>query len=109
MTESRYCQVVTTTDSREAAQRLAHGAVTARLAACAQVSGPVTSTYWWDGQVETADEWRVTYKTTSARYGTLEQHIREQHGYDVPEILCSPVIAGNPAYLDWLDAETRPR
>jgi periplasmic divalent cation tolerance protein len=51
-----YCQVVTTTDSAEAADALARGAVEARLAACGQVVGPITSTYRWQGAVETARE-----------------------------------------------------
>ncbi|WP_244945275.1 divalent-cation tolerance protein CutA [Couchioplanes caeruleus] len=100
---------MTTIDSRGAADSLARQAVEARVAACAQVSGPVTSTYWWEGKVEAAEEWRITFKTTTARYAALERHIREHHSYDVPEILCSPVTAGNPEYLEWLDAETPER
>lgn len=109
MIDAKHCQVVTTTDSRDAADALSRSAVEARVAACAQVSGPIASTYWWEGKVETADEWRITFKTPTARYAALEQHIREHHSYDVPEILCSPVTAGNLAYLEWLDAETRER
>ncbi|MEV6600187.1 divalent-cation tolerance protein CutA [Actinoplanes sp. NPDC051346] len=109
MTDAEHCQVVTTIDSRKAADDLARQVVEARVAACAQVSGPITSTYWWEGKVDTAQEWRITFKTSAARYAALEQYIREHHSYDVPEILCSPVTAGNPAYLAWLDAETRQR
>ncbi|GAB1640825.1 divalent-cation tolerance protein CutA [Krasilnikovia sp. MM14-A1259] len=107
MAELEYCQVVTTTDTREAADVLARSAVEARVAACAQVGSPVTSTYRWEGAVETAEEWRITFKTPTARYAALEAHIRERHSYDVPEILCIPVTAGNPAYLAWLTAETQ--
>ena len=34
-------------DTREATASLAESAVRARLAACAQIVGPITSTYWW--------------------------------------------------------------
>ena len=109
MTDSGYCQVTTTIDSREAADALAHGAVAARVAACAQVAGPILSTYWWEGRIETAQEWRITFKTTTGRYADLEAHLRGAHTYDVPEILCTPVTAGNPAYLSWLtEGVTRP-
>jgi periplasmic divalent cation tolerance protein len=101
-----YCQVVTTTDAWEVADALARGAVESRVAACAQVAGPVASTYWWEGAVETAEEWQVVFKTTVASYPGLEEYIRAHHGYDVPEILCLPVTAGNPAYLAWVTAET---
>jgi periplasmic divalent cation tolerance protein len=106
MTEYRYCQAVTTIDSQEAAQALARSAVEARVAACGQVTGSIQSTYWWQGRVETAEEWCVVFKTTADRYPALEQHIREHHGYDVPEIILTPIVAGNPAYLSWISAET---
>ncbi|WP_117214756.1 divalent-cation tolerance protein CutA [Allorhizocola rhizosphaerae] len=108
-TASEHCQVVTTTDSREAADSLASGAVRARVAACAQVIGPITSTYWWQGAMESAQEWQIVFKTTTGRYAELEAHIRTRHGYDVPEILCTPVTGGNPAYLAWVTEETRAR
>src|SRR5215469_6267548 len=54
-----YLQVQTTTDSRVEAMELARAAVEARLAACAQVAGPVASTYWWNDELERAEEWFV--------------------------------------------------
>jgi periplasmic divalent cation tolerance protein len=105
--DDEYCQVITTTEAHEEAEALSRSAVAARLAACGQVTGPVTSTYWWDGQVETAQEWRVTFKTTVRSYPALARHIRARHRYDVPEILCSPVLDGDPDYLAWLSAETK--
>jgi periplasmic divalent cation tolerance protein len=102
----QHAQAVTTTDSREAAEALAQSAVEARVAACAQVSGPINSTYWWDGRVESAEEWYVTFKTTAERYPALEEHIRAHHTYDVPEVVLLPILAGNPAYLAWVSEET---
>jgi periplasmic divalent cation tolerance protein len=108
MPDYSYAQAVTTTDSEEAASALARSAVEARVAACAQVVGPIKSTYWWEGKVETAGEWYVVFKTTAERYPALEAHIREHHGYDVPEIVLMPIVAGNPAYLEWVTTETQP-
>jgi periplasmic divalent cation tolerance protein len=82
-------------------------AVAAHLAACGQVDGPLTSTYWWDGKVETATEWRATLKTTAARSAALEAFLVEQHPYEVPEVLTTPVTGGNPDYLRWLAGEVR--
>jgi len=82
--------------------------VAARLAACAQVSGPLTSTYWWDGAVRTELEWQVTFKTTVDGYAALADHVRTHHSYDVPEILCTPVLDGAPAYLAWIAEQVRP-
>lgn len=98
-------QVVTTTDSRQAADKLAAALVERRLAACAQVSGPISSTYRWQGKIETAQEWLCTIKTRLPSYAAVEAAIRALHSYDTPEILAVPILAGNQAYLDWLAAE----
>ncbi|MFD3942514.1 divalent-cation tolerance protein CutA [Streptomyces sp. NPDC058579] len=98
--------VLTTTDSPAKAQELARGAVEARLAACAQISGPVTSVYHWRNAIETEEEWQVLFKTTEARYEALEAHLLAAHDYETPEVLATPVVRASAAYLAWLEAET---
>ena len=107
-TEVQYLQVQTTTDSRAEAMDLARAAVEARLAACAQVAGPMASTYWWDGGVERAEEWMLMLKLPTDRYQELADFLAERHSYDEPEIVAVPIVAGSPAYLGWLTEETRP-
>ena len=99
-------QVLTTTGTREEADRLATSAVEQRLAACAQVFGPITSTYRWRGAIETADEWQCVLKTTAARSDELTAHLRAHHSYETPEIVASPIVGGNPEYLSWIAQET---
>ncbi|MEV6552200.1 divalent-cation tolerance protein CutA [Streptomyces sp. NPDC051597] len=106
MTPPECLTVLTTTDSRAEADALARGAVEARLAACAQITGPMTSVYRWQGAVETAEEWRVQFKTAAARYPDLERHLLAAHPYDTPEIIATPVARGSADYLAWLAAET---
>ncbi|MFE1902494.1 divalent-cation tolerance protein CutA [Streptomyces gardneri] len=97
--------VLTTTDSPEKAETLARGAVESRLAACAQVSGPVTSVYHWQRAIETAEEWQVVFKTTEARYEDLEAYLLAAHDYETPEIMATPVVRASSAYLAWLGRE----
>ncbi|MGP4114975.1 divalent-cation tolerance protein CutA [Streptomyces sp. 4N509B] len=106
---ARHLTVLTTTDSREEAERLARSAVEARLAACAQIDGPVTSVYRWDGEVTADQEWRVLYKTTADRYEALEAHLLGAHSYDTPEVIAADITHGSAGYLAWLDEETRAR
>jgi periplasmic divalent cation tolerance protein len=99
--------LVTVTASTEAeASRLGRAAVERRLAACAQVSGPIASVYWWDGEVTSAQEWMCTMKTTAPRLGELTDQLRSMHSYDTPEIVATPIVAGDAHYLAWVDAET---
>ena len=102
-----YVQVVTTTNTKDDAQRIAGAIVEQRLAGCVQVIGPIMSTYWWEGKVETAEEWLCLIKSTGSVYSQLEKAIRDVHPYEVPEILAVPVAAGSQRYLDWLGGEIR--
>ena len=102
-----FIQVVTTTGSREDADRIARALVEKRLAGCVQVLGPISSTYRWEGEIESAEEWLCLIKSSSDRYPDLERAILELHPYDVPEILATPVAAGSAAYLQWLADELR--
>ena len=103
---SRFLQVQTTTDSRAEAVELARAAVELRLAACAQVSGPVASTYWWEDSVERAEEWLLTLKLPAAGFQALAEFITRRHSYDEPEIVALPIIAGSEPYLAWIEEET---
>lgn len=99
--------VTTTTDSVEAARDLAAQAVGARLGACAQIVGPITSVYRWEGEVRTDPEWRVEIKTAADRVPSLVSLLKSAHGYDVPEIIATPIEGGSADYLAWLVSETR--
>jgi len=107
--EAKYLQVQTATDSRAEAMELARVAVESRLAACAQVAGPMTSTYWWDDGVERAEEWLVMLKLPADRYDELAALLTERHSYDEPEIIAIPIVRGADSYLSWMTEETRPR
>ncbi|MGH9016346.1 MAG: divalent-cation tolerance protein CutA [Acidimicrobiales bacterium] len=104
---ARHYQVTVTAPSPEEADALGLMAVQRRLAACAQVSGPIRSTYWWQGAVTSAPEWVLTLKTTAPRLEALIAAVGAAHSYDVPEIMATAVTAGDPAYLAWLTAETQ--
>ena len=98
-------QVITTTETKADAQAIARALVEKRLAACVQIIGPITSTYWWQGEIETAEEWLCLIKSRRDLYEALEEAIQEVHPYEVPEILAVPVVAGGRDYLEWLDGE----
>jgi periplasmic divalent cation tolerance protein len=96
------CQVTTTLPDEAAAGQLADRLVQERLAACAQVLGPVSSTFIWCGQVERSAEWYCHLKTTVTKFPALQARIRELHPYDVPEIIAVPILHGDPDYLKWI-------
>ncbi len=100
-------EVAVTAPDRALAERLAEVLVTERLAACAQVGGPVASVYRWRGQVERAEEWVCRLKTTRDALPALARRVRALHPYELPEMLATPVT-GDAGYLDWVRAEVSP-
>ncbi len=98
--------VITNLPDAETAGRLAQRLIEERAAACVNQLAPCTSTYRWQGSIETASEVPLLIKTTRAAYPRLEQLIRAAHPYELPEIIAVPVTTGLPAYLDWVSRET---
>ena len=99
--------VLTNLPDRAAAERLAGTLVEQRVAACVNVLAPCQSVYRWKGAVQREEEHPLLIKTTAERYAALEAAIRAGHPYELPEIIAVPIERGLPAYLDWVDVETR--
>ncbi len=94
--------VYTTAPSLEGALRIAREAAGRRLAAYAQVLGPMTSVYWWRGRVEEGEEWLCVMKTTEDRLGELESLVGSLHPYEVPEFVAVPARYVGRECLGWL-------
>jgi periplasmic divalent cation tolerance protein len=105
MSRPEACVVMTTTSSREQAEKLAKAALEARLAACVQIQ-EITSYYWWDGKINNEPEQLLYLKTSRDKYQALETLLIANHGYDTPEILQLSVEAGFEKYLAWIRQET---
>jgi periplasmic divalent cation tolerance protein len=101
-----YLQVLTTIDNEEEAQALQRLLLEHRAAACVQILGPLHSAYWWQGEIEEAQEWLCLAKTRRSEYQRLESLIKQNHPYETPEIIALPIVAANQDYLEWIRAET---
>lgn len=86
----------------DAAEEIARQIVARKLAACAQVSSPVFSTYWWRGRIESAPERLIVLKTRRSLVGRVEELLRQVHPYEVPELTFVPITGGGQLYMDWL-------
>jgi len=100
-----YIQIITTTEKKEDAEKIAMTLVEKRLAACVQIAGPITSLYRWKGNIEIAQEWQCWIKSKEVLYKEIEKAIKSVHPYEVPEIIAMPIVAGSRDYLEWLESE----
>ncbi len=105
MTEALLIRI--TCPSMDVAHKIADMAVERRLAACANIEGPVASTYLWKGVVEQAFEHVLWLKTVSACWTTLESLVNELHPYDVPAMVALPCAKVPGAFAEWLEENTQ--
>jgi len=106
MTAEEFVVILVTAPSADDAARIGRALVEERLAACANVVGPIRSIYRWQGAVEEADESLMLVKARAADVDRVTARVRELHTYDVPEIIALPIRGGSPAYLAWLAEST---
>lgn len=92
------------------AKSIALALVEGRHAACVNILGPATSLYRWNGAIETATEVAFVVKTTKTAAPGARDCILALHPYETPAIaeLDIGADASNPAFLDWIMAETGP-
>lgn len=94
--------VLTTSNDRDVLKKIATALVEKNIAACAQVGGPVSSTFRWNGNIEQTEEWTCSIKTMGGFFHNVELTIRELHNYEQPQILGLAVTSGSDGYLAWM-------
>lgn len=94
--------VLTTAPNTEEAESLARKIVEARLAACVQVLPPMKSFYFWENEVQADSEHLLLIKTLPEKFDALEDFIRANHSYSVPEIVALPAEKVSESYLGWM-------
>ena len=100
-------RVVFVTVQRDKAKDLATEIVENRLAACVNVIDKVRSVYRWKGKITNDEEALLVIKTATKKVENLIKYVKENHSYDIPEVVSLNIAEGNPDYLDWLDEETK--
>jgi periplasmic divalent cation tolerance protein len=98
--------VYITAGSRDAAKTIGRALVEERLVACANVIDGMDSIYWWEGKLTEDREAVLIVKTRAELVAAVTARVKALHSYTVPCVVALPILDGNPAYLDWLKAET---
>lgn len=93
---------ITTLEKQADAVKLAEGLVSADLAACVQLDGPIESFFKWNGAQEKAQEWRLWVKFPEANQVEIAEFIAKNHPYEVPEWLVFAADGGLSAYMNWV-------
>lgn len=98
-----HCVIFITAGSKEEADKISRGLVESKLAFCVSTIPKIQSTYYWEDKIHVDEEFLLIVKTRKDRYGALETWVKNNHSYEVPEIIALPIEQGLPAYLNGID------
>jgi periplasmic divalent cation tolerance protein len=93
--------LLTSFSEKQAALALARAAVEARVAACGQVIGPITSVYRWEQSMNEEEEYLCVMKVPSEGLDALTTFVMDRHPYDTPELTALPSAYVEERYLAW--------
>ena len=100
---SEHCVIFITAGSKEEAEKISRGLVESKLAFCVSTLPKVKSTYYWEDKIHVDKEFLLIVKTRQDQYEALETWVKNNHSYEVPEIIALPIEQGLPAYLNGID------
>jgi periplasmic divalent cation tolerance protein len=109
MSDCEFVFLYSTFPDEASAKRVAEALVNAKLAACVNISAPMTSVYEWQGKLETGPEVAAFIKTRRALVEEAIAAARQLHPYTLPCFLILPIEGGNADYLVWARAQTLPK
>jgi periplasmic divalent cation tolerance protein len=101
----KYIVVFATFPNKRTAKKIINGLVNTKMAACGNVF-ELFSIYRWQEKVEETTEYGVFIKTKKSKYRAVEKYLKENHPYEVPEIIAWDIEKGQRAYLNWINKVT---
>ncbi len=108
MADFAYIVVMVTVPDRETGLKIARQLVEQKLAACANLLGPMMSLYTWKDAVHEDEEYLLLIKTRRDLFDDrLIPAVRSLHPYELPEIIALPIQMGLPPYMNWINESTR--
>jgi len=97
--------IVSTYPNKKSITKIANELVQNKIVACVNIT-KISSIYSWQGKIENASEYLVSFKTTQKNKKSLKEKIKASHPYDIPEIAEINIMSINKSYLKWLVEST---
>ncbi len=107
MEEFAYTVLFITVSNTEEAQQIANLLLNHKKAACVNIVPRVSSLFWWQNNIDSAQESLLMVKTKTSLLDGIVTLVKQIHSYDVPEIIALPIVGGNQDYLDWIGKEVK--
>ena len=98
--------VQTSCGTKKEAEKIAKILIERNLAACVQVS-ETESFYRWEKELCEDKEYLLSIKTKKENYKKIQSKIKENHSYDLPEIIGFKVTKISQDYKKFLKENTK--
>lgn len=93
---------MTTTDNKDTAILIAKTLLEGKLATCIQMDD-IQSCFCDEGKYKQIKEIRLSIKASSEKYDAIEESIKFNHNYRLPQIIKLDIKSGLPEYLAWVN------
>ena len=97
-----YYVITTLCDKQEIAGRISEILMNKRLVVGSQIS-KVKSDYWWEGKIETKEEFKIEFKTRSDKISEIVEIIKLIHDYQIPDISKVEINCLTEEMKKWID------
>jgi len=102
-----YCVILITTKNIQEAKKIINKLLHEKLIACGNIIDDVKSRFWWNGEIDNANEVLLVLKTKKSLFNKIVKSVKSVHSYEVPEIIALPIINGYNPYLKWINESTQ--
>lgn len=99
---TRVYLVYVTLPIQDNAIQLAEKLVSLGLVAGANILGPATSIYAWNGSIHNKPEWIIFAQVSAEKFADFKEELLREHPYMVPCILALPVGAAHEPFVEWI-------
>lgn len=101
---NRYFYYIVTTlcDKQEIADKISKTLMNKKLVAGSQIY-KVRSDYWWEGKIETKEEFKLEFKTRSDKVNEIVEVIKLIHDYQVPAISKTEICCLTKEMEKWIN------
>ncbi|WP_428024487.1 divalent-cation tolerance protein CutA [Arcobacter sp.] len=102
----KLCIVQTTCKDMEEAKNIAKTLLNKKLAACIQISD-IESLYTWNNELCEDKEKLLSIKTKKKNFKKIQREIKENHSYDLPEIISIDIENVSKEYKNFIGENTK--
>ena len=96
-----FIAIETTYPNLEEAKKLAKILLNKKLAACVHFN-TISSFYSWQGNIENSQEILLSIKTTADFFDEISTLIKENHSYQIPQIIAKKIDFLSQDYANWV-------